>query len=378
MDAWFPDQIEVRLSLSAPPCSGPRRACRSSQLLWERELGHCGRGVMCRAALTLFLPAAQTMKTVGNARARAIWEGNWPAGQQIPDDNSSRCPSAFAAPACAPRWIWGPLTSGGASQGRDGRLPCGQVPAQKVLQAGPAAGRDSGPGPAPVLPEGPSLPRCNLRDGQPCLTYLHVISLVPHTPGTARPLSAAQQRPRKPTAQRCLPPVLSRPHSPAQCCPFPRLSSPPMYCVHCLPSPLLLHLSPAPRAPLLLAELPSPTVAIRSSSGPPRLCSDIVRAGLQGKGLPGMKVVQTKAQQQSAAAEAAQRQKEAAKSRAAARAQARAARGGGTYVVSPPPSPGHSTHHHFIPWPAISGLFLIARDYSVDDTHEFRITHDSQ
>ena len=32
----------------------------------------------------------QTMKTVGNARARAIWEGNLPAGFQVPDENASR------------------------------------------------------------------------------------------------------------------------------------------------------------------------------------------------------------------------------------------------------------------------------------------------
>ena len=30
------------------------------------------------------------MKTVGNARARAIWEGNLPGGFQVPDENASR------------------------------------------------------------------------------------------------------------------------------------------------------------------------------------------------------------------------------------------------------------------------------------------------
>ena len=36
------------------------------------------------------LAAVQTMKTVGNARARAIWEGNLPPGFQVPDENASR------------------------------------------------------------------------------------------------------------------------------------------------------------------------------------------------------------------------------------------------------------------------------------------------
>ena len=30
------------------------------------------------------------MKTVGNAKARAIWEGNLPSGFQVPDENASR------------------------------------------------------------------------------------------------------------------------------------------------------------------------------------------------------------------------------------------------------------------------------------------------
>jgi hypothetical protein len=30
------------------------------------------------------------MKTVGNARARAIWEGKIPNGMQVPDENASR------------------------------------------------------------------------------------------------------------------------------------------------------------------------------------------------------------------------------------------------------------------------------------------------
>eukprot|EP01048_Picozoa_sp_COSAG05_P023171 COSAG05_NODE_4908_length_1331_cov_0.832792_1_plen_243_part_00 len=32
----------------------------------------------------------ETMKTVGNARARAIWEGKVPAGMHVPDENSNR------------------------------------------------------------------------------------------------------------------------------------------------------------------------------------------------------------------------------------------------------------------------------------------------
>ena len=30
------------------------------------------------------------MQTIGNARARAIWEGNVPSGMIVPDENSSR------------------------------------------------------------------------------------------------------------------------------------------------------------------------------------------------------------------------------------------------------------------------------------------------
>ena len=65
MDAWFPDQIEVSVETFPRCCFGTSGA-----------------------DFPLSLP--QTMKTVGNAKARAIWEGNLPSGFQVPDENASR------------------------------------------------------------------------------------------------------------------------------------------------------------------------------------------------------------------------------------------------------------------------------------------------
>jgi stromal membrane-associated protein len=66
MDAWFPDQIEVRCHSSR----AARNSCAHSRVTV------CGGG--------------QTMKKWGNARARAVWEGNVPGGMEVPDENSSR------------------------------------------------------------------------------------------------------------------------------------------------------------------------------------------------------------------------------------------------------------------------------------------------
>ena len=78
MDAWFPDQIEV----------GPHAPRYASQ-----TFPAASRDAPCAEVSALtpgVLPPLQTMKTVGNARARAIWEGNLPAGFQVPDENASR------------------------------------------------------------------------------------------------------------------------------------------------------------------------------------------------------------------------------------------------------------------------------------------------
>jgi hypothetical protein len=89
MDAWFPDQIEV----------GPYRDTRMRDTPRNLPSHHAGTiphsippdathrsSALRRSALA----PLQTMKTVGNARARAIWEGNLPAGFQVPDENASR------------------------------------------------------------------------------------------------------------------------------------------------------------------------------------------------------------------------------------------------------------------------------------------------
>eukprot|EP01046_Picozoa_sp_COSAG06_P033367 COSAG06_NODE_3401_length_5395_cov_41.639539_5_plen_599_part_00 len=107
MDAWFPDQIEVSLLprlVSRKANNIPK--LRSSPL--QHKHARAARVCVCApapagsvlparsaAGLLVLNPmphprAAQTMKTVGNARARAIWEGNLPAGFSVPDENASR------------------------------------------------------------------------------------------------------------------------------------------------------------------------------------------------------------------------------------------------------------------------------------------------